>query len=378
MDNKFNDKLNETHDEAKGKTSSGKLLKWTATIAIAFFTGFAGSIVGRVVPLQESEEESASAPVVISTESVVTLAQAVYQVAHESVVEIETTGMNSSYSFFGEYVEEGAGSGVIISEDGYIVTNNHVIEDSDQITVILSDGVEYEAQLIGADVSNDLAVIKIEEENLSAVTFGDSDEIVVGEAVLAIGNPLGEFGGSITDGIISATERTITIDSQVIEVLQTNAAVSPGNSGGGLFNSQGELIGIVNAKSSGDDVEGIGFAIPSNDVKDIVTQLIENGYVTDRATLGISISMASSEGALIAEVQSGSAAERAGLRANDLIVAIGGVEIEDYYELKAELLDYNVGDEVEITIIRDNRTTTVTCTLQGVTVTSNVNEANYS
>ncbi|WP_442879300.1 S1C family serine protease, partial [Anaerorhabdus sp.] len=215
--------------------------------------------------------------------------QDIIQKAQPSVVEIRTETVSNNF-LLQEYVSEGAGSGVIITSDGYIVTNNHVIDNASTINVTLSDGTSYPATLIGKDAATDLAVIKIEATNLTMAVLGNSDGISVGDTVVAIGNPLGRLGGSATDGIISALDREITIDNETMTLLQTNAAVNPGNSGGGLFNSRGELIGIVNAKSSGSDIEGLGFAIPVNDVKTVAEQLINDGYVSNRASMGVYLS----------------------------------------------------------------------------------------
>ena len=203
-----------------------------------------------------------------------------------SVVEIRTESVTNSL-FLRQFVTEGAGSGVIISEDGYIVTNNHVIQDARAITVALHDGTTYEAQLIATDSKMDIGVIKIEASGLTPAILGDSDSLSVGEPVVAVGNPLGQLGGTVTDGIVSALDREIILNNERRNLLQTNAAINPGNSGGGLFNADGELVGIVVAKSSGEDVEGLGFAIPINDAKPIIEDLIAQGYVGGRVSLGV-------------------------------------------------------------------------------------------
>lgn len=177
------------------------------------------------------------------------------------MVEVTTEAVTTN-AFFGQYVQSGAGSGVIITEDGYIITNNHVVSGASQVTVRTSDGTEYPATVVGADSKTDIAVLKIEATGLTPAVVGDSDSLQVGEFTLAVGNPLGELGGTVTDGIISALDREVTVENQTMNLLQTNAAVSPGNSGGGLFNERGELIGIVNAKSSGQNAEGLGLRDP--------------------------------------------------------------------------------------------------------------------
>ncbi len=201
-----------------------------------------------------------------------------------SVVSITTEEVEMSQYWFGEQVSSGAGSGVIYSSDGYIITCAHVVESADTITVTTADGTEYDATLVGLDESNDIAVIKIDADNLTPATLGDSDTILAGETVYAVGNPGGTLSGTITEGIISAVSRTITValddygtNTITLNVIQTSAAVSPGNSGGGLFDSSGCLIGIVNAKSTGSDEEGLGFAIPVNTAVQVAEQLIATG-----------------------------------------------------------------------------------------------------
>lgn len=283
-----------------------------------------------------------------------------------SVVEI-TTETVSTDLFMRQYITEGAGSGVIMTQDGYIATNNHVIENASKIIVRLTDGKEYEAELIGTDAQTDIAVLKIKAEDaLKAVTFGDSDTLVVGDEAIAIGNPLGELGGTVTNGIISALDREIKLESQTMRLLQTNAAINPGNSGGGLFNSQGEFIGLVVAKSAGSNIEGLGFAIPSNVVSDVVQSIIDVGYVKGRPVLGVSIVDVSSIqqayqygvnrlGVYIMDLTKGSKSEQSGLKVSDLIIAIDDTQIGSATELKQALNQHQVGDVVKVTVSRDNK-----------------------
>lgn len=230
----------------------------------------------------------------VSTESTVygTTAEVVKAVA-DSVVEIKTELIETKWGM--QYVSSGAGSGVIVAHDKefstyYIVTNNHVIDGANNIRVALRSGEAYDASLVATDVRGDIAVISIKEtQTLNIATWGNSDELQLGEDLIAIGNPLGSLGGTITKGILSATERRIAVGNNTMVLLQTDTAINPGNSGGGLFNMRGELIGVVNAKTSDEQVEGICFAIPANTARAIFDDLLKQGYVSGRATLGISV-----------------------------------------------------------------------------------------
>lgn len=282
-----------------------------------------------------------------------------------SVVEISTESVANDM-FMRQYVTEGAGSGVIISADGYIATNNHVIQGASKITVRLADGKEYEAKLIGTDAQTDVAVVKIEGVTLQPATLGDSSQLAVGDTAIAIGNPLGELGGTVTNGIISALDREIILENQTMTLLQTNAAINPGNSGGGLFNDQGELIGLVVAKSAGSNVEGLGFAIPANVVREVVDSIINVGYVQGRPVLGISVvSIDSAQmayqygvnrmGVYVAQLTEGTKAESSGLEVGDCIVAVDDVEITTSSDLTKILQSHKVGDEVKVTVSRNGK-----------------------
>ncbi len=291
----------------------------------------------------------------------------VVDMTKDSVVEI-TTETRATSSVFGQYVTQGAGSGVIVTTDGYIVTNNHVVSGASNVKVVFN-GNQYSAEIIGTDSTSDLAVIKIEETGLTPAVFGSSDSVRVGDSVIAIGNPLGSLGGSVTDGIISALEREIEVESQVMSLIQTNADVNPGNSGGGLFNMNGELIGIINAKSSsssasGTTIEGIGFAIPGDTVKSVVTAIIENGYVTGRVVLGIQVIHVNSAetaaeygverfGVYIVSVDEGRGAEKAGLMAGDYILSIEDKLIEKTSDVTSLLKDHTTGDTITVQVIRN-------------------------
>lgn len=288
-------------------------------------------------------------------------------IALPSVVEIRTEAVVNN-SFYGQYVTEGAGSGVVISKDGYIVTNNHVISGASNITVRFTNGDEYKAKLIGTDAQTDIAVVKVEAENLVPAVFGDSSKLVIGELTVAIGNPLGELGGTVTDGIISALDREITVEGETMVLLQTNAAVSPGNSGGGLFNANGELIGVVNAKSSGSSVEGLGFAIPANTAKTIIKDLMEKGYVTGRPSIGITIIEVTTDyqrymygvsnyGVYIQK------AINEEFKAGDRIIAIDGNSVTTSSDIKSIITGHKVGDKVTVTVSRKNKMIDVEVTL---------------
>ena len=271
-----------------------------------------------------------------------------------------------------------AGSGFVVTSDGYIVTNYHVIENATSITVNFVDGTSYDATLVGGEAENDVAVLKIEATGLHAVTLGDSDALVVGEPVYTIGNPLGELTWSLTDGLVSAKDRTVTTsEGETMNMLQTNTAINPGNSGGPLFNAYGEVIGITSAKLSNNSssseatIEGLGFAIPINDVKDIITDLIEHGYVTGRPNLGILTTDVSSAatrygvpaGSFVEAVLDGSCADNGGLQQGDIITAIDGTEAADTNTLKALLREHTAGDTVTLSVYRSGETIELQITL---------------
>ncbi|MBQ1436422.1 MAG: trypsin-like peptidase domain-containing protein [Ruminococcus sp.] len=292
----------------------------------------------------------------------------------DSVVEIATEQLVRG-SFAQQYVQQGAGSGVIISEDGYIITNYHVIDGAQNIKVTLRDGTtSYNAALIGSDEENDIALLKVDATGLSAATFGDSSSLAVGDYVVAIGNPLGELGGTVTDGIISALAREVTIENKNMTLLQTNAQISPGNSGGGLFNANGELIGVVNAKDSATEVEGIAFAIPINNVLDIINDLKNYGYVTGKVDLGMQLVDINSKetafyygvnetGCYVISVTKGSNADTAGFKTGDLITKVNGTEVSSVSDVNKALEDNKVGDKVVFTVYRSGKTSDISLTL---------------
>ncbi|MEE1013675.1 MAG: trypsin-like peptidase domain-containing protein [Clostridia bacterium] len=286
------------------------------------------------------------------------------------------TGIVESYSIFGGTSQSQAqGSGIILSSDGYIVTNNHVVENTSSISVILNTGTEYEAKIIGADSQTDLAVIKIEpQEELTVAKLGDSNKLEVGERVVAIGNPMGvEFFGSVTQGIVSAVNRTISIENRTMNLIQTDAAINSGNSGGALINIYGEVIGINSVKVTSTGVEGMGFAIPISEANPIIADLLQYGYVKGRPVIGISTRdvneyMARSYswpvGVQVMEVTS-QAAANAGLQQGDIITAVNGEKVENGEALNKIKDQHKPGDVLKLDVYKysTGRTETVEVTL---------------
>jgi len=281
----------------------------------------------------------------------------VYNRNADSVVEIRTETVQSA-GRMGQYVFSGAGSGVVITADGYVVTNNHVVNGAQTIIVRLNSGESYQASLIGRDVRTDIAVLKIDASGLKPVVFGDSGKLIIGEQAIVIGNPLGELGGTVTDGIISALDRDIVVDGESMNLLQTSAAVNPGNSGGGLFNNRGELVGIVNAKSGGFGVEGLGFAIPVNTAAGVIEKIINFGYVPGRPILGVRLIDITDPGtASYYRVQNTGvyvyeSMALNGLKTADRIISINGREVRNTIELRKIIDLYAVGDTVTVKVQR--------------------------
>lgn len=370
------------HEEKKNYKSIGKVGQQIVAIILLLSIGFAcgnlyalslGSIDGNLKLGQNSDT-----PVIptstINSSSNSTDAFSISQITTltlNSVVEISTEV--SANNLMMEYLTTGKGSGIIISKDGYILTNRHVIEGASQITVKLTDGTSYTATIIGSDSKLDIAILKIDATNLSPVTFGDSSILKVGELAVVIGNPLGNLGGTVTDGIISALEREITLGGVSMNLIQTNAAINPGNSGGALFNNKAELVGIIIAKSSGIDIEGLGFAIPINDVKDAIQEIIDLGYAKGRAFLGVSLEDASYSygffnfsytiGAGVKSVVPNSGAANAGVQVGDIIVGVNNTKISTSSDVISTLANCNVGDKVTLSIIRNNSQITLDVTL---------------
>ena len=286
----------------------------------------------------------------------------VYAANVNSTVGITTSVTTNFWGF--HTTSAAAGSGFILTDDGYIITNHHVIENSDSITVSLYDGTTYEAKLIGYDASNDIAVLKVEAEGLTPVVIGDFENLNVGDSVIAIGNPLGELTFSLTSGAGSALDREITLSNSVtMELIQTDCAINSGNSGGALFNLYGEVVGVTNAKYSGSgggaSIDNIGFAIPINHVKDIIKSIIENGYIT-KPYIGVSVTDVSREtqsyglpkGAAVRSIAEDGPAADTGLEESDIITAINGEEIDGSKALVDAVRNASAGDELVFKVYR--------------------------
>ena len=374
----------------KPKKNAGKAAKSIVALVLAAAMGFMGGCVGarfgggsKVVIQQVERSDSAaadseSAAGGTSVSSGMTTAQVAKTVSPSVVVITTEQVVYSQWSWYGQsQVESGAGSGVIISSDGYILTCDHVVSGASNITVTIGDK-DYPATIIGEDSTSDIAVIKIEADGLTPAIVGDSDKLAVGDNVLAVGNPLGELGGTVTSGIVSALNRSVSIQSSsavnTMSLIQMDASVSPGNSGGGLFNMNGELVGVVNAKSSDSDAEGLGFAIPINDAMKVAQDLLENGYVTGRPYMGITyLAVTDAQtaqqlgvnayGIYVADVVKGGPADKAGLKVGDRIVSIDGTEVAQKTDLGTIIQQHSAGDTLSITVARGGQMQTVSLTL---------------
>ena len=360
----------------KKKFNGGKLARSAVALVLAAAMGFAGGFVGAKygggskVVIQQVERPASSDSSTDSTGNSISATSGtglstaqVAEMVSPSVVVITTEQVvYSQWSWYGQsQVESGAGSGVIISSDGYILTCAHVVSGASNITVSIGDK-DYPATLVGEDTTSDIAVVKVDATGLTPATVGNSDNLKVGESVMAVGNPLGELGGTVTSSV------------NTMSLIQMDASVSPGNSGGGLFNMNGELVGIVNAKSSDSDAEGLGFAIPVNDAVKVAQELLENGYVTGRPYLGISYYAVTDAqtaaqlgvnayGVYIVEVVKGGPADKAGLQAGDRIVSVDGSEVATQSDLGTLMQNHKAGDTIEITVARGGQMQTVNVTL---------------
>ena len=378
MDNMYNE--NYQPDNSGAPAPSGGKKKMTVLVAVglvlALLMGLLGSAIGNSLfgkgssTVYEGQRESSVIDVAkVDTGKLMTAAE-VYAANVNSTVGITTSVTTNFWGF--QTTSAASGSGFILTADGYVLTNYHVIESSNSISVTLYDGKSYDAALIGYDESSDIAVLKIDAEGLTPVVLGDSDNLNVGDSVVAIGNPLGELTFSLTSGAVSALNREITLSNSVtMNLIQTDCAINSGNSGGALFNLYGEVIGITNAKYSGSgtgaSIDNIGFAIPINSVMNIVESIIENGYIA-KPYIGVSVTSVSSEtqsyglpkGAAVKAISEDSPAEKAGLQINDIITAANGTTIESSDDLVRLVGDLYDGAELQLTIYRQGETVELT------------------
>ena len=360
-----------------------RVLAGVGVVALGFGGGFGGAVAAsrmgltgsQVVVQQVQRSTDTDATTTGSTGGTSMSVQQIASVVSPSVVAITTEQMSSSQTWFGGYyVQSGAGSGVIISQDGYILTCAHVVSGATSVKVQLDGSDEsYDATIVGQDSTSDIAVLKIDATGLTPAVIGDSDALAVGEVAVAVGNPLGTLSNTVTDGVVSALNRQVTVQDNDMTLIQTDASISPGNSGGGLFNGNGELIGIVNAKSSYSEAEGIGFAIPINTAMEIGQQLIESGSVA-RPALGVKIVDVtdaqtaqqlgvSTMGVYVVEVTKGSGAEAGGVQAGDRVLAVDDTAVSDTSALKNYLKDKSIGDTVALQVERDGKVLTLNVSL---------------
>ena len=379
--NGYGESIESDDNSSENKVSSRLLV--TICVACAVFSLIFGVLGGFLVSSNRTVKTDVytntiyKAPVanniVVAENETASLADIV-ELVQDTVVEIQTEYVIHSYY---QAVRSGAGSGVIVGEyqlngekTGYnIITNAHVIQGqsagviASKIVVILRDGTQYNAECVGFDVEGDIAIIRIveKEKELSCASFSSDNDLRVGNSVIAIGNPLGELGGSVTTGVVSALDREIEIDGNIMNLMQTNAAINPGNSGGGLFDMSGRLVGIVNAKSSGTGIEGLGFAIPAKDACKMYSDIINYGYVKDKPTIG----------AVFAEYIDGSVRiysldkgyNEKVFRTGDKIITVNGVSVSSASEINAIVRKCEIGSTIEFTVVRDRKSVTVEATI---------------
>ena len=327
-------------------------------------SGTLQAVSSVVSALEKKSDVSETASAVNLSEGGVKSASQIYEENVNSTVGI-TTSISTNY-FGYETSAAASGSGFILSEDGYIVTNYHVVKDADTIKVTTYDDTAYDAKLVGYDETNDIAVLKVDATGLKPVTIGDSDQLSVGDDVVAIGNPLGELTFSLTSGTVSALDRKVTIQNNAMNLIQTDCAINSGNSGGALFNDKGEVIGITNAKSSGSytsaSVDNIGFAIPINSVNDIIDSIIDNGYIM-KPYIGITggdvdsqYQLSGFSGVVVSDVEKNSPADQAGIEKNDIITKFNDTKISGMSELRSLIQNTSEDDTIKLTVYRDGST----------------------
>ncbi|MGN8913630.1 S1C family serine protease [Anaerofustis butyriciformans] len=377
VDNKFDSITNDNAKEKKFFKKEHKSNKKRRNAAFALIIvammitstclGFVGGVVANKFLATNKADGVTSTEIPVASTSTDSSGKmdvsSVVKAVQSSVVSIECQSESKAnrYSFGESATTTSAGSGVIITSDGYIATNNHVVEGASKITVTTADSKSYTAKLVGRDEQTDIAVLKIEATGLKNATLGKSSSLEVGDEVVAIGNPLGELSGTVTNGIVSALNREVTIENETMSLIQTNASINAGNSGGGLFDKNGLLVGIVNAKASGENVEGLGFAIPIDTAKEVIEQIMDYGYVKGRVTSGLTlIDILDKQtamqygvnelGVYIYSVEEGSNAEKAGLKSGYIVTVVNDTKVERASDFKAVINKLEVGDTIKVTV----------------------------
>ena len=391
------DPWEKAQDGANGKKKKGRFPGKLVALALvcALVGGFVGAGVSAAAKvnhtsIQVSDREVAQVQTLKVDGSKQMTMSEVYASNVNSVVSIN---VSATTNYFGQTVQTAAsGTGFLITEDGYILTNHHVVSDASSVEVTLYNGESYDAKVIGSDEDYDIAVLKIDVTGATPVVLGDSSKLAIGESVAAVGNPLGELTFSMTEGIVSCVNRAINVDGTPFNMIQVDCSINPGNSGGPLFNSYGEVIGIVSAKYSSysnTTVEGIGFAIPINDVVSLVKDIMTNGYVTNKAYMGITpqtmtAQMAQqyrydvTEGVFVCSVDPDSAAAKAGLKLGDVITKMDDKDIASYEDLVAAKKSYSAGDTVTLTVYREGKTIEVALTFDAVPESAETSNSDQS
>ena len=389
------DPWEKAQDGANGKKKKGRFPGKLVALALvcALVGGFVGAGVSAAAKvnhtgIQVSDREVAQVQTLKVDGSKQMTMSEVYASNVNSVVSINVSATSTNY--FGQTAA--SGTGFLITEDGYILTNHHVVDGASSVSVTLYNGESYDAKVIGSDEDYDIAVIKIDVTGATPVVLGDSSKLAIGESVAAVGNPLGELTFSMTEGIVSCVNRAINVDGTPFNMIQVDCSINPGNSGGPLFNSYGEVVGIVSAKYSSysnTTVEGIGFAIPINDVVSLVKDIMTNGYVTNKAYMGITpqtmtAQMAQqyrydvTEGVFVCSVDPDSAADKAGLKLGDVITKMDDKDIASYEDLVAATKSYSAGDTVTLTVYREGKTMEVQLTFDAAPETTETSSSDQS
>ena len=390
------DPWDKNQDDKSPKKKGGMTGKIVAlALVCALVGGFVGAGVSAAAKvnhtsIQISDREVAQVQTLKVDGSKQMTMSEVYASNINSVVSIN---VSATTNYFGQTVQTAAsGTGFLITEDGYILTNHHVVSDASSVEVTLYNGESYDAKVIGSDEDYDIAVLKIDVTGATPVVLGDSSKLAIGESVAAVGNPLGELTFSMSEGIVSCVNRAINVDGTPFNMIQVDCSINPGNSGGPLFNSYGEVVGIVSAKYSSysnTTVEGIGFAIPINDVVSLVKDIMTNGYVTNKAYMGITPQTMTAQmaqqyrynvtkGVFVCSVDPGSAADKAGLKLGDVITKMDDKDIASYEDLVAAKKSYSAGDTVTLTVYREGKTIEVELTFDAAPETTETSSSDQS